>query len=394
MSRKDYSDFWLKGDTLGSLILKHFLKPFAATLFFLMNHVTIIKSFYKIRFLKSHLRFELGGIKPPPDNCKVLIFAVFPREALLPSVRRLVNFALAQKYHVLLVLNESRDRLLYLESFHDLQNDITILSRENIGRDFGAYQCAINYLSDEMGLGGIKSLAFFNDSIFFGHNFSWFSQFENLGTDFSALFANYQDNYHLQSMALMLNEQVVNSPEFKNFWEHYYPTEIRHNVIRRGEKHLSTILRDAGFTDGNLALDLIGKELHPMTPLEQRMLVCSILKISQEHELCTRVSGGEFSKSLEFKLPNIVTGELVNLAFTRRNVSHAMGVYFFRNHGFPLKLDLARFGLLGLTDITYLFQEISLDPTESKLLTNHFIGAVSHHKPGFINFFLSRYNYV
>jgi hypothetical protein len=319
---------------------------------------------------------------------------VFPREALLPSVKRLINFALGQKYHVLLVLNESKDRFLFLESFQDLQNDITILSRENLGRDFGAYQCAINYLSDEIGLREIKSLAFFNDSVLYGHNFSWFAQFENLGTDFSSLFTNYEDNHHLQSMALMCNERVVGSLEFKNFWKNYYPSEIRLNVIRRGELRLTTIIRGAGFTDGSLALDLIGKELHPMTPLEQSMLVNSVLRISQERELCDRVRGGEFSKSLEFKLPNKVTAELVNLAFTRRNVSHAMGVYFFRHYGFPLKLDLAKFGLLGLTDLTLLFQEIGLDPIESKRLTNHYIGMVTVPKLSLMHFFLARYNYV
>lgn len=265
-------------------------------------------------------------------------------------------------------MNKSNDSDLFFEYFKNSSKNLTILTRKNIGRDFGAYKCGVSYLSKIGALDGIMKLGFFNDSIYYLNNFDWFINLNNLNSDVSSLYVNYEKNPpHFQSMAFLCDHKVIMSKVFRNFWKNYYPTQIRVKVIKNGELELSKALVRAGFQFKSLANDVLSKGLKEFTPIENQSLTMFAFEAGPQQNLFRTVfnrTEANLDFADHFNFSSDSTNSLINLVLTSKNTSHAMGHYFSRNYGFPLKLDLVHQGSLGFFDITKLLTELKIDNDE------------------------------
>ena len=122
-----------------------------------------------------------------------------------------------------------------------------IISRNNIGYDFGAYKDCVKYVKESFP--NAEKVLILNDSIFFIENrLSQF--FAEMFSDYDAVaaFENWGDNAgnHFQSFAVTISNEVFFSGAFQTFWNEYLPVSSRLHAIEEGEKKLSdAILKTA-----------------------------------------------------------------------------------------------------------------------------------------------------
>lgn len=344
-------------------------KSFFSIIFFGMTLKSTISTIIKVRIFREHLSYRVFGSETFSEKKQFLILALFPRKALLPSIIRFVDFLIPAGFHPIIVLNQSRDSELFRQSFQNFGDGLTILMRKNIGRDFGAYQCAMNYLNKKMKLAKLEKIAFFNDSIYYGKDFDWFTKLNELNSNVSALYSNFELTPHFQSMAFICDRNVINSDFFKSFWLNYYPTNIRVKVIKRGELKFSNLCIKSGFTFSDLATRLLSKEIKPLSEIEQQAVLMYSLDLHPQKQLLkTIMTIPEFPINQEIDISEKINFQLINLIVTSRNVSHALGLYFARNYHFPLKLDLVKFGTVGVLDIQKFLHLLNIEEEESQEL--------------------------
>jgi hypothetical protein len=347
-------------------IKRRILKYCLHVIYYIFNSKITFSTFFRVKVLRAHRQYKIINLNIELPAKKVIILALFPRRALLPSIKRFIDFAISQDFQVLVVLNESKDSQLFQNFFKTIEKNICVLTRENIGRDFGAYQCAVSYLTSIGAMDNIEKLGFFNDSIYYSNKFDWFVRLNNLDSNISSLYINHeQEPSHFQSMAFFCDRTVIISNSFKRFWSEYYPTEIRTRVIKNGELRLTKELAREGFIFHDLAMHLLGMELKPLTVVEKNTLLMFSLDSSPQKNLLTKIlTQPNFPVTLETDLPDSMVRSLVNLVTTSKNVSHAMGHYFTRNYSFPLKMDLVKFGTHGYLDITDLLLSMKISHSE------------------------------
>jgi hypothetical protein len=292
-------------------------------------------------------------------------------------------------------MNKSKHTEFYLKNLLDHPADFTIITRKNLGRDFGAYQCGSLYLHNKVGFAKIEKIAFFNDSMIYGKDFTWFSQLTRMNSDISSLYANFELGPHFQSMAFICNSKAILSPVFLNFWRNYYPTEIRKRVISRGELALSKSLLREDLLFGDLATELLSTETKKMTNIENQALIMFALDLlPQKNLFATILKTPDFPLKENLNLSSEMQQNLINLVVTSCNLSHAMGNYFSRNYNFPIKMDLLKFGTAGILDLQRLLTEMCIDQDEiQKLLFLYRYGGSFYSTKGWQKLF-REYNVI
>jgi hypothetical protein len=279
-------------------------------------------------------------------------------------------------------LNQSKDSEFFQLHLGHFGDDVTIMIRNNIGRDCGAYQCALNFLYKKVDLAKLEKIAFFNDSIFYGTEFSWFIKMNEMNSNITALFSNFEFQPHFQSMAFICDRNVINSNFFKSFWLKYYPSEIRTKVIKNGELKFSKLSIKSGFTFSDLATNLLSKEVKHLDEIDKQSLLMFGLDLHPQKNLLKSIMRiPEFPINQKMDISEEITFQLINLVITSKNLSHALGPYFTRNYHFPLKLDLVKFGTAGILDIMRIFQLLNIDVDESEELTFMIRAAGSAYSP-------------
>ena len=286
------------------------------------------ENWIKIRIFKKHKKFIC--IKRSESHPKDLtIVALWPRLGILSSVVNQIEILLQLKQEVVCVINKSKfsdDWIKTLEQF-----PITILLRENIGRDFGAYKAGFEYVSKEYGLSNIHNLTFANDTIFFAKDsIDVIKETLALNGDVKSIFLNLQDHLHAQSFFISFTKEVIVSKPFSKFWDHYYPSNERVHAINNGEVKLTQCLNKANF---KFACYVNAETLHN---------IFSDFKPFTLSELgaCYDIQGN----SVEIRKRTKLSHEFHKLQAERivvsRNASHLLGLYLFRVRSVPLKLDL------------------------------------------------------
>ena len=280
---------------------------------------------------------------------------------ILDSVIHEIEILLELNQGVICVINNSKlsdDWVKKLEEF-----PITILTRENIGRDFGAYQAGFNYVSSEFGLSNLDSLTFANDTIFFAKDsLEVIKATFNLHGDVKCIYLNLQQHLHAQSFFLTFSKKVIVSKSFSKFWKEYYPSNERVHAINKGEVKLSHYLNKANFKFVSYVnserLQEIFSDFRPFT-LSELGACYEIEGVPSEIRKRTYLSDDYHKLQAE----RIIVS---------RNASHLLGLYLFRVRSVPLKLDLMLRGFHSSSDIYEVlksknFSEDTLSDYESML---------------------------
>ncbi|MEI8265183.1 MAG: rhamnan synthesis F family protein [Betaproteobacteria bacterium] len=136
-----------------------------------------------------------------------------------------------------------------------------VVERPNFGYDFGGYRDGV-WLLQQWSVQP-ESLILMNDSIWFpaleGDQTiatmeatpSDFKGVLTLGTGEGAVLRRGREPF-LGSFFLMFSAKALASNAFAEFWQRYRNTSNKYKTIRRGERRLSYVMRDAGFEGASL----------------------------------------------------------------------------------------------------------------------------------------------
>ena len=297
-----------------------------------------LKEFLQIRILGKHKIVRVQKVAENSSPKKIAILALFPRGSLLISTLRLIDQLIINDYQVIAVVNDGT--LKYQEWLIELEaRDITILTRPNIGRDFGAYQAGIQYMQNMPSYATVERMVLANDSLYYFPSSTEFLDELLMDSDsWYGMYVNFHIHIHAQSFFESFDRAIFTSKSFLNFWSAYYPTNIRHNVIYKGEAGLTATL----VASGHFPRAFITPLLIESSPKFKNFTV---------EEKYAMWNGFGFTAH-EF---NLRSEEISILQFRRifshLNPSHHAGIISTRILGAPLKLDLLRTGLNSLHGI-------------------------------------------
>jgi hypothetical protein len=239
---------------------------------------------------------------------------------------------------------------------------ITIIKRQNFGRDFGAYKCGISYLEKFKLVDQLDSLLLCNDSVIYGQNFGDFlKEFESKSSYWAAAFVNFEKHTHAQSFFQSFPRDVLQNEIFRNFWQNYYPSNRRVYAINQGEVGLSQRLFSHGFFPISIVNAKIIRDNYPSE------------KINSEDYYS--VLGDRYYEILG--LPSELKIELfwhgLERGFMEQNCSHLAGLLAFKAIGAPLKIDLVATGKITINSLQKALLEDGFDVCEVQILAQEFL---------------------
>lgn len=124
-----------------------------------------------------------------------------------------------------------------------------ILTRENIGRDMGAYRAATLHLK-RSGLRPDRML-YFNDSVIYVAGAALDALVARLGEsggyDITGSFENHELAHHIGTFAFGISGEVFDDPAVLRFWERYRPYDLRPHCIHHGEIRWSMVTHQRGY---------------------------------------------------------------------------------------------------------------------------------------------------
>jgi len=220
----------------------------AQTTYFLSTLELRLRNFIHHHFKESIIELVPSSIDFDESlELHYAVVALYPRPALLPSVLRLIGALESDGYRVIVVMNQSPLSKVWWDSL--IHPKRTMILRRNIGRDFGAYKEGLLYLLKSKQFSKVSKIALANDSVFYGERSSLMVS-EILGRKviWNSMFVNYQYHTHSQSFFQVFDKEIFSKAYFQKFWFDYYPSDLRHHAINRGEVKLSSILIEHGFT--------------------------------------------------------------------------------------------------------------------------------------------------
>jgi len=332
----------------------------ANVIFLIVREVpAMIIDFRDIKILKKHMRENL--IKESVSllgSRKIALVALFPRGPLLKSVERLISNLLDRNYEIVVVINQSnqRDWIPGLSKY-----PISIMERQNVGRDFGAYKAGIRFLKNRGVFSNIESLLICNDSVFYGKNFGDFlNRYEENLSSWTSAFLNFEKHTHAQSFFQSFSGQVVQTEVFQKFWSDYYPSNRRVHAIDMGEVMLSRILLNAGY--------------FPKSVVNAKN-IASVYKADQvSFEDFYSVFSESYYEMMNYspQIKNEYFWHTLERSFMEKNCSHIAGLLAFKALGAPLKLDLFATGRVTLESLQQALLRDGLEDSEITELIEEF----------------------
>lgn len=284
------------------------------------------RRFYRYYVSKSLFRITVLRTATVEGSAGVAIVALYPRGPLLQSVTRLASALIDENYFVIAVVNKSSQSSEWHTALAHL--NITLISRPNIGRDFGAYKIGYRYAEQQGLLARAQHLIFANDSMYYGPRSQPFiADFLKDKHPWSAMFVHHQPYTHGQSFFLRFRSDLFSIARFKRFWRDYYPSETKKHAIHQGEIKLSRTLTALGHNprafvsaDRILSSNAFGK----FTEYEKRVIYL--------HSAVSSAAPSSL-KQQDIEL-------LMRAQYYTDNVTHAHGTLASRVLGAPLKLDI------------------------------------------------------
>jgi len=291
-----------------------------------------------IRIFHKHNQYEILHALPSLGKDKVAIFAIYPGTTPLASVLRIVESLQREQYLVLAVINKNLKANRFVRALQEKQ--CSILLRQNIGADFGAYQSGIRYLKKIGMYDKINYLVLINDSIFVSPTTQEsISKISDSTSEFNSIYLHHQGISHAGSMLLKLDNHTLQSEKFNQFWAHYFPSSIKRRIILRGEHELS---KAVGLEKFRPIVNLESIHSHR----DYKLIGSEIVQLLTWSRKSSSLTYFYISKSIE----NLNWKEVYSYALSNLQISNAIGFNLTRVLRVPLKMDLMKLGLASASD--------------------------------------------
>lgn len=314
-----------------------------------------IKELILIKIFKRHLKFDL--IQSSKLKMNVAILAIFPSNSTLDSLKRVLDGIEKSDFSILAIVNKNSQIGAVLQLLKTY--NCTLIVRENIGRDIGAYQCGLNFLGLANLSEDFDAIALINDSLYVtDHNKEFFYDFL-MSPSWNCIYLNKQGIHHASSHSLIFDKRALALEDFRRFWKTYYPSSSRLHSIFKGEFGITACLGEDYFKP------LVNAEIfyrHQQnlipTPLEKSQIrIWSRKSGYHGYELLAdHLISGQYREALIYCLENF-------------QVSNSIGLLLYRDFKIPIKLDLPSSGVITIESyIDLLAKDITLEE-ESVLRT-------------------------
>ncbi|MFP1769517.1 hypothetical protein ACLEDK_08860 [Lonsdalea quercina] len=125
------------------------------------------------------------------------------------------------------------------------------IERDNFGRDFGSYKLGFNHVYSRGIDERCNRFLMINDSVFFSekHCLSFLKIMFESDVEVLGATENHEIKHHLGSFCISMSGKILRSDKLKKYWMNYKNSDIRPEVIARGEMGLSQCLRSIVSTD-------------------------------------------------------------------------------------------------------------------------------------------------
>ncbi len=311
---------------------------------------------FKLIIGKKSQIIEIVNRAPVDEHVSFAVVALFPVQHSIytVSIQNLISGLRSNGLHIVLMLNGPVDSTL--RSFFTKAN-CTVITRRNIGRDFGAYKDGVLWLDEEVGLEKIERLLLINDTLLWINNGTEYIA-KTLQADWSALFLNLEVHTHAQSFFLSFSNRVLKNKEILKFWKRYVPTKYRRLAILNGEIKLSEVLIKEGFRCKSLVNPSLFESLNHNSDNQKTInsLLGSLTLSEMGGITPPGVTSGrkipmieinpfhavEESKTVKSLDDSQIMESLVRLfsQFCNSHAPHRIGLHLYVIFGFPLKTDI------------------------------------------------------
>ena len=254
-----------------------------------------------------------------------------------------------------------------------------VISRSNIGQDFGAWKDGYIYCQENQLLANTEWLLLCNDSNHFlggNHARTFINAFNrelsNANCELIALNKNYEIWQHYQSYFLCFNSRVFTMKRFDQFWKQYLPLNNRFHAIEKGEIALTRNI--IGSASASILFD--------SPKLFQAILECSspaedILQYLPKNSLSSLRNPWE-----DLNQPiNKVYMQQILAYLDSHNPGHAYALLWVKFLKSPfLKKDLYRQGVFTLPQIASMLnnEDIEGGPEFLEQILNNYSAGGSH----------------
>lgn len=224
-----------------------------------------------------------------------------------------------------------------------------IITRKNIGFDFGAYKDGIKFIIDE-GF-AFDRLILLNDSVYYFSKDIEALVDKLLGpNDVIAAFENWEPPHqpHLQSFMLSLSRRLFDCKEFRNFWQNYRPVSNRLYAIENGEKKLSKVILNLSQSSSVIYSSKMIAEQFETIKAEDIFQYIALPKHSRSSNAKTDTSSAirkwSYNGSLKFHLIDEIEGKPFSPIHS--------GFFYFMRLGCPIvKKDLVYRGVYNFWEV-------------------------------------------
>jgi Rhamnan synthesis protein F len=288
-----------------------------------------------VRVFQKHKRYKVHNEVLSTNTDKIAIFAIYPGTTPLKSVLRIVESLQKQQYLVLAVINDNLSADRFISALEEKQS--LILLRQNLGADFGAYQTGIRYLKKIELYNQIKYLVLINDSFFVTPlTQDSISKICDSDSQFNCIYLHHQGITHASSMFLKLDQQILQTKEFNQFWGQYYPYSNKRKIILHGEHKLSSAVGLEKFQP-IVNLESINVDMN------YHLTQSEIVQLLTWSRLSSNLLYFYISKSID----NLNWREIYSYTLSNLQISNALGFNMTRVVRIPLKMDLVKLGLVS-----------------------------------------------
>ncbi len=300
--------------------------------------------------LSRHRKTVDGAL---PEQQRIAIYLIFPRDGLLESHIRALEWISASGYAPLLVTNQP---LLGEDRKRALALSWRMIERRNYGYDFGGYRDGV--LSLRYIMGDLERLVLLNDSTWFPMPGSdnWLKKVDELNADFVAAISNHcvtkvepkdfrhmewryseaRRSFHYCSFAIGVGQKILKDPDFRSFWRHFRLSNNKKLTVRRGEIGLTQWVLRKGYTHAATCdLKDLDQRLNalPDDRLEavlRNLIIPEAPRLkAQWEELCERLTQASISEWRNDAVGFILT------AVAGQGAGYVLPEYMLRERGFP-----------------------------------------------------------
>lgn len=177
---------------------------------------------------------------------RVAVVAQFSRGARISrSLNEYIRQLRSHEYRVIVVSASPVEQALAWDP--DIEGEITVLRKENLGYDFGSW--AVGLAWDET-IPTLDHVILCNDSLLgpFDSIGPILEGFESTGADVYGMTDTTQFSHHVQSYFLGFRRGVLAEPPLRRFWSNIVHLEDKTAVIHRNELGLSRLFRQEGYS--------------------------------------------------------------------------------------------------------------------------------------------------